>query len=46
MPRSIHGGRHELGRNFLTHRPTLARLSTLVGCTSGSILELAAVTAR
>lgn len=40
MPRSIHGGRHELGQNFLTHRPTLARLSTLVGCTSGSILEL------
>ena len=40
MPRSTHGGRHELGQNFLTHRPTLARISDLVGRTSGSILEL------
>lgn len=40
MPRSIHGGRHELGQNFLTHRPTLARIAALVGGTSGSILEL------
>ena len=40
MPRSIHGGRHELGQNFLTHRPTLARITDLVGRTSGSILEL------
>lgn len=40
MPRSIHGGRHELGQNFLTHRPTLARISDLVARTSGSILEL------
>ncbi|MCV0335451.1 23S ribosomal RNA methyltransferase Erm [Microbacterium sp.] len=40
MPRSIHGGRHELGQNFLTHRPTLTRISGLVRRTSGSILEL------
>lgn len=40
MPRSIHGGRHELGQNFLTHRPTLARITELVAGTSGSILEL------
>ena len=40
MPRSIHGGRHELGQNFLTHRPTLTRISALVGRTSGAILEL------
>lgn len=42
MPRSIHGGRHELGQNFLTHRPTLDRITALVGRTSGSILELGA----
>ncbi|WP_149084450.1 MULTISPECIES: 23S ribosomal RNA methyltransferase Erm [Microbacterium] len=40
MPRSIHGGRHELGQNFLTHRPTLTRITTLVARTSGPILEL------
>ncbi|MEV8170146.1 23S ribosomal RNA methyltransferase Erm [Microbacterium sp. NPDC077486] len=40
MPRSVHGGRHELGQNFLTHRPTLARITTLVARTSGPILEL------
>lgn len=40
MPRSIHGGRHELGQNFLTHRPTLTRITDLVGRTSGPILEL------
>ncbi|PRB11324.1 23S ribosomal RNA methyltransferase Erm [Microbacterium sp. MYb62] len=40
MPRSIHGGRHELGQNFLTHRPTLTRITALVQRTSGSILEL------
>jgi 23S rRNA (adenine-N6)-dimethyltransferase len=40
MPRSTHGGRHELGQNFLTHRPTLARITALVRRTSGSILEL------
>ncbi|MEV4777310.1 23S ribosomal RNA methyltransferase Erm [Microbacterium sp. LWH12-1.2] len=42
MPRSLHGGRHELGQNFLTHRPTLGRLTSLVAHTSGSILELGA----
>lgn len=42
MPRSLHGGRHELGQNFLTHRPTLGRITALVRDTSGSILELGA----
>lgn len=42
MPRSIHGGRHELGQNFLVHRPTLTRITALVRPTSGSILELGA----
>ncbi|MCM3781162.1 23S ribosomal RNA methyltransferase Erm [Microbacterium hydrocarbonoxydans] len=42
MPRSHHGGRHELGQNFLTHTPTVDRIVSLVGATSGSILELGA----
>jgi len=42
MPRSHHGGRHELGQNFLTHTPTIRRIVALVGATSGSILELGA----
>ncbi|MFJ4224141.1 23S ribosomal RNA methyltransferase Erm [Microbacterium sp. NPDC089695] len=42
MPRSHHGGRHELGQNFLTHRPTIDRIVSLVERTSGSILELGA----
>jgi 23S rRNA (adenine-N6)-dimethyltransferase len=42
MPRSLHGGRHELGQNFLVHRPTLGRITGLVRRTSGSILELGA----
>ena len=42
MPRSIHGGRHELGQNFLVHRPTLGLITGLVRRTSGSILELGA----
>lgn len=42
MPRSLHGGRHELGQNFLIHRPTLGRITALVERTSGSILELGA----
>lgn len=42
MPRSSHGGRHELGQNFLTHAPTIARLTALVAETSGPILELGA----
>ncbi|MBT2484742.1 MULTISPECIES: 23S ribosomal RNA methyltransferase Erm [unclassified Microbacterium] len=40
MPRSTHGGRHELGQNFLTHTPTRDRIATLVRQTSGPILEL------
>lgn len=42
MPRSIHGGRHELGQNFLIHQPTLRHITALVRRTSGSILELGA----
>ncbi|MBP3977451.1 rRNA adenine dimethyltransferase family protein [Microbacterium sp. BLY] len=41
-PHSIHGGRHELGQNFLTHRPTIGRIIHLVDRTTGSILELGA----
>lgn len=41
-PRSIHGGRHELGQNFLHHAPTLDRILSLVERTSGPILELGA----
>lgn len=40
--RSISGGRHELGQNFLTHTPTLQRLTSLVADTDGAILELGA----
>lgn len=40
MPRSRHGGRHELGQNFLTHRPTIDRLISLVRRTRGPILEI------
>ncbi|WP_449407600.1 23S ribosomal RNA methyltransferase Erm [Microbacterium maritypicum] len=42
MPRSHHGGRHELGQNFLTHRPTIDRIVSLVHRAPGSILELGA----
>jgi 23S rRNA (adenine-N6)-dimethyltransferase len=42
MPRSTHGGRHELGQNFLTHRPTVDRIVSLVRRTSGPILEIGA----
>jgi len=42
MPRSIHGGRHELGQNFLTHQPTIGTITTLVAATRGPILELGA----
>lgn len=41
-PRSIHGGRHELGQNFLHHAPTLDHILSLVERTSGPILELGA----
>ncbi|WP_217178630.1 23S ribosomal RNA methyltransferase Erm [Streptomyces sp. AC495_CC817] len=42
MPRSVHGGRHELGQNFLVHRPTIDTLAALVDATSGPVLELGA----
>jgi 23S rRNA (adenine-N6)-dimethyltransferase len=42
MPRSIHGGRHELGQNFLTHAPTITTITELVSATDGPILELGA----
>lgn len=42
MPRSLHGGRHELGQNFLVHRPTIDTLAALVDATAGAILELGA----
>lgn len=42
MPRSTHGGRHELGQNFLTHTPTIKKILTLAAATRGSILELGA----
>ncbi|MBW9205808.1 23S ribosomal RNA methyltransferase Erm [Mumia sp. zg.B17] len=35
-----HGGRHELGQNFLHHRPTIERIVALVGATDGPILEI------
>lgn len=40
--RSAHGGRHELGQNFLTHRPTITRIVDLVAATRGPILEIGA----
>lgn len=36
------GGRHELGQNFLVHRPTLERITAIVAATVGPILELGA----
>lgn len=42
MPRSLHGGRHELGQNFLVHRPTIDTVIALVDATTGPILELGA----
>ncbi|WP_243232766.1 23S ribosomal RNA methyltransferase Erm [Microbacterium sp. CIAB417] len=41
-PHSHTGGRHELGQNFLIHRPTLQRIAVLVARTEGPILELGA----
>jgi 23S rRNA (adenine-N6)-dimethyltransferase len=40
--RSPHGGRHELGQNFLVHRPTIDRIVDLVAATDGPILEIGA----
>lgn len=42
MHRSLHGGRHELGQNFLNHQPTIKRIAALVAETSGPILEIGA----
>lgn len=42
MPRSVHGGRHELGQNFLMHPPSIDTITTLVAATRGPILELGA----
>ncbi|WP_182348211.1 23S ribosomal RNA methyltransferase Erm [Tomitella gaofuii] len=42
MPRSLSGGRHELGQNFLIHKPTVSRIVGLVDDTSGPILEIGA----
>lgn len=42
MPRSLHGGRHELGQNFLIHRPTINRITSLVAHSPGAILEIGA----
>jgi 23S rRNA (adenine-N6)-dimethyltransferase len=40
--RSLHGGRHELGQNFLIHRPTIDTIVGLVAETDGPILEIGA----
>ncbi|OPX14308.1 23S ribosomal RNA methyltransferase Erm [Gordonia sp. i37] len=37
---SSHGGRHELGQNFLVHQPTIQRIVGLVDITHGPILEI------
>ncbi|MGO1537915.1 MAG: 23S ribosomal RNA methyltransferase Erm [Leucobacter sp.] len=42
MPRSFHGGRHELGQNFLVHQPAINTMTTLTAATRGPILELGA----
>lgn len=39
-PRSRHGGRHELGQNFLAHPPTARSIADLVAATRGPILEI------
>ncbi|WP_423774168.1 23S ribosomal RNA methyltransferase Erm [Ancrocorticia populi] len=42
MHRSQHGGRHELGQNFLTHKPAINKIISLVSQTDGPILEIGA----
>lgn len=42
MPRSSHGGRHELGQNFLVHTPAITTIVALIAATQGAILELGA----
>lgn len=39
---SVIGGRHELGQNFLVHRPTIAAVVDLARATRGPILEIGA----
>ena len=38
--RSIHGGRHELGQNFLAHSPTARTIASLAAAFPGTILEI------
>lgn len=38
--RSVHGGRHELGQNFLRSRDTIATITHLTRATSGPIMEI------
>jgi 23S rRNA (adenine-N6)-dimethyltransferase len=40
--RSVHGGRHELGQNFLVHPPTITKIIDLIAETDGPILEIGA----
>ena len=40
--RSQHGGRHELGQNFLRHQPTIDAIVDAVARTTGPILEIGA----
>ncbi|WP_029089598.1 23S ribosomal RNA methyltransferase Erm [Brevibacterium album] len=40
--RSVHGGRHELGQNFLVHAPTLDSLTALVASAAGPVIEIGA----
>jgi 23S rRNA (adenine-N6)-dimethyltransferase len=40
--RDPHGGRHELGQNFLHHPPTVDRVVDLVRATEGPVLEIGA----
>lgn len=42
MSRSSSGGRHELGQNFLHHRPTIDYIAALAARGPGPILELGA----
>ncbi|MFB9683816.1 23S ribosomal RNA methyltransferase Erm [Amycolatopsis plumensis] len=42
MSRSVHGGRHELGQNFLHHPATIHTIVRLVRRTEGPILEIGA----
>lgn len=37
---SSHGGRHELGQNFLVHQPTIQRIVDLIDAPDGPILEI------